>query len=166
MKILLFMMALLFTGILQLFAQTNNSFNISMEPVADSKKEWNMVLTIELNESLRDGLALELPNLVKLVPMEVQLGNEKLWLKKGTDAPTLEQTLTWFEDDSGRVILRFTENRLSAGDRLVISCATQMKQPPKEESRVALMRLDRVGETVRSSDQVIDSLSLPTIQEN
>jgi hypothetical protein len=166
MKFLPFILALLYTGVIQLFAQNNNSFNISMERVAESKKDWNIVLTIELNESLRDGLALELPSRIKMVPTEVRLGNEKLWLKKSNDAPTLEQTLTWFEDDSGRILLRFTENRLNAGDRLIISCTTHMKQPPQEEARVALLRLDRVGEGVRTSEQIMDSRSLPTIQEN
>jgi hypothetical protein len=166
MKILSSMMALLFMGVLQTSAQSNNSFDISMEPLAESKKDWDMVLTIELNESLRDGLSLEFPNHVKMVPTAVQLGDEKLWLKKSTDAPIMEQTLTWFEDDSGRVILRFTENRLNAGDRLVISCATHIKQPSQEEARIVLMRLDREGERVRTSDQVMDSRSLPTIQEN
>jgi len=165
MKRLLFTIALLTAAATHSLAQSGDSFTINMTPKAETGKTWDMVLTIDLNESLRDGLALELPVNMDGVPVSVRLGNENMWLKQSEESPTLDQTLTWFKDDSGRVILRFTENRLNAGDQLVVQCAAQMKQQPAQEARVALKRLDRVGQNVRTSDQELDNRLLPITQE-
>jgi hypothetical protein len=164
MKSLRLTIALLLGIFLNAYAQSP-AIEISLEKITGSSNDWNMSFTVDLSETVRDGFALELPGTIKTVPVSLQLNGESLWLKKSEEPPSLEFTLTWFKDDSGRVIFRFTENRLNAGDQLVINCTANIKEPPATESEVTLKRLIRRGENVLSGEETWISRTLPTIEE-
>jgi len=164
MKSLPITIALLFGLCLAGRAQSTVS-EIRLDRTAGSQKDWTINVTIDLSENMRDGLALELPGRVKIIPVSVQLNDQPVWLKQSEEAPALENTLTWFEDDSGRVVLRFTEDRLRAGDRLVVECATHMKESPESGTELSLKRLTRQGQSVTAAEEPFVSRTLPTIEE-
>lgn len=165
MKSLRLTIALILGTALSALAQST-PIDISMERIAETGKDWNMIVTVDLSGPVNDGLALDLPDGVRVVPVSVQRNGEALWLKQSETAPELASTLTWFEDDSGRVVLRFAENRLVNGDRLVITCMANMKAPPPPESEVALKRVVRQGSRVRAGEETLGRRALPTIEEN
>ena len=165
MKSLRLTIALILGTVLSAWGQST-PIDISMERLAETGKDWNMIVTVDLSGPVNDGLALDLPNGIRVVPVSVQRNGEALWLKQSETAPELASTLTWFEDDSGRVVLRFTENRLTGGDQLVITCTANMKNAPTAESEVALKRLIRQGNRVQAGDETLGRRALPTIEEN
>lgn len=165
MKSLFLAITLLFGFALNLFAQSGPSFDLAMTRLGQTEQDWNFVMTINLTENLQDGLALNLPDKVKALPIAVELNGEQLWLKNADEQPQRASTLTWFEDDSGRVILRFSENRLNSGDRLVVTCTVNMKEQPSPDKEVILNRLLRSGESVEATTEVMGNSALPIIEE-
>lgn len=148
-----------------LFAQTGAPMEISVTRVAEAADAYDLVVAIDLTESLRDGLALELPAKISAIPVAVEVNGEALWLKQSAETPVAASTLTWFRDDSGRVVLHFTENRLGSGDRLMVRCSATMKNRPEPGDDLTLKRLAREGNGVRASDEVMTSRELPVIEE-
>lgn len=148
-----------------LFAQTGAPMEISVTRVAEAADAYDLVVAIDLTESLQDGLALELPGKISAIPVAVEVNSEALWLKQSAETPVSASTLTWLRDDSGRVVFHFSENRLASGDRLMIRCMATMKESPRPGDDLTLKRLAREGDGVRASDEVMSSRELPVIEE-
>jgi hypothetical protein len=105
-----------------LFAQSND-LAVTLQPVSNSDVNWETTLTITGQSGLENGLLIELPAGVKMVPLNAQINQNTMFLQNINDVPTRESLICWNLNDDG-LILFFSEGQFSSADQLVITTMT------------------------------------------
>ena len=141
-----------------LFAQTllaqPGDLAINLQPVRDSAVNWEATLTLEAQNGMENGLLIELPAGVKMVPLSARLNETELFLQNLDQAPASESVVNWDLTDEG-VVLFFAEGQYSPGDRLILkTMTTQIKKQIEDNQQINIRTVLNTGPDIQYSEDI------------
>ncbi len=119
-------------------------------------------IMVELSQQVKDGLFIDLPGQSKMVPYEIRLNGNALWMKNDLSEPADNLAVHWDFSDSGLVV-RFKAGLLQSGDRIELFCTPHIVDSTSATRRIVLKEM-----TVSASDitegQILDSRDFPSLK--
>jgi hypothetical protein len=118
-----------------LFAQQND-LAIDLQPVSGSNINWETTLTLDAQSGMENGLLIELPAGIKMVPVIARINADDMYLQNKSETPSIEKLICWDLTAEG-VVLYFQDGQFNSGDRLVIKTMTsQIKKQAAENPTI------------------------------
>ena len=112
----LFLIILILSGIVYAQAPDVNALYL---PQDQNPSLFELNITFNLTDALKEGIKIEGTELMKLAPVKVTVNDTSLWLKNNSDEPNEKNVIHWFADNDG-IILRFPSDDKSTGDQIAI----------------------------------------------
>lgn len=148
-----------------LFAQQKN-LTVQLQPVPKSAVNWETTLILEAQSGMENGLLIELPAGIKIVPVSVRLNDIDMYLQNVNEIPTNESVITWNLAEEGMVLL-FSEGKFNPGDRLVLkTMMTKIKKQIEDSAQINIRTVVNSGPDIQFSEDIKISNGLSLKTEN
>jgi hypothetical protein len=134
---------------------------LNLQQQGDNNLNWEMTLAFSVTNTTQNGMFFDIPEQLRLVPMNVQVNQDNIWLQNSEQVPQMDSVATWYAVDQGLVFL-FTEGMLNSGDQLQITCmATLVQKELSTEEVIEVRPILTTTAPVQISDQVVASANIP-----
>ena len=140
----------------------DNSLQISASPMEGSASDFEITFTWPSASAAGDGVDLQLPAQVKVVPRSIRVNGQELWLKKSLEIPELPSVVCWAETDDG-LQLFFAEGFLQGGANLEVRCHAGVAGSISDTSRATLRTVNLQGENPETSSAILTQGNFPAI---
>lgn len=148
-----------------LLAQQNN-LTIDLQPVKESKVNWEATLTVDALNGMQNGILIEVPAGLKMVPLTVRINQNEMFLQNIKEIPSKESVICWDLSPEG-IILFFSDGRFNTGDRLIIKTMTTLiKKRIIQDAVVNIRSVQNIKPTIQYSEDVKSSANLSLKIEN
>jgi hypothetical protein len=146
-----------------LFAQQND-LQVDLQPVSGSDVNWETTLTLDAEPGMENGLLVEIPAGIKMVPLSARLNDNIYYLQNKSELPENESVINWELSEEG-IILFFPQGAYNAGDRLILkTMTTKIKKRLDDNQRINIRIIDNIIPEIQFSEdiKVSNSISLQT----
>ena len=99
----------------------DNSLQISASPMDGSASDFEITFSWPSASTAGDGVDLQVPAQVKVVPRSIRVNGQEMWLKKSLEIPDQNSVVCWSDGESG-LQLFFAEGFLQGGLNLEVRC--------------------------------------------
>jgi len=154
-------LALIFTlSLVPLVAQTQG-LELNLQQQGDNNLNWELTIAFSVTNTTQTGMFLDIPEQLRVVPMNVQVNQANIWLQNSEQVPQMDSVATWQGVDQGLVFI-FTEGLLNSGNQLQITCmATLVQKELSVEEVIEVRPILTTTTPVQISDQVVASANIP-----
>lgn len=91
------------------FAQ-NNPLQISTSENFIDKDNFSYEMNFSLNENVINGFVLKLPESVQMVPAQIEIAGETVWLKESSEIPAANNVVHWSRSGNELIVLLAVQN--------------------------------------------------------
>ena len=148
-----------------LLAQQNN-LTIDLQPVAESKVNWEATLTFDALNGMQNGILIEVPAGLKMVPLTARINQNEMLLQNIKETPSKESVICWELSPEG-IILFFRDGQFNAGDRLIIKTMTTLiKKRINQDAVVNIRSVQNIDPTIQYYEDIKSSANLSLKIEN
>ena len=148
-----------------LFAQQNN-LALDIQPVSESGVNWETTLTLDAQSGMENGLLVELPTGIKMVPLTARINADEMLLQNTSEIPSKDNVVSWELSEDG-IILYFQDGQLSSGDQLVLKTMTsQIKKRIEDNQQINIRTIVSTNPDVQFSEDIKSSGNIVLNIEN
>jgi hypothetical protein len=142
-----------------LLAQPNDLI-VDMNPVAESTVNWETTFTVNGQTGMENGLLIELPSGLKMVPLSARINQTEMYLQNLKETPSIESVICWDFSPEG-IILFFGDGQFKTGDQIVLKTMTTLiKKNLKQEASVNIRAVQNINPIIQYSEDIISSANL------
>ena len=142
-----------------LFAQQND-LTIVTKPVTESNVNYETTLTVNAISGMENGFLIEIPAGMKMVPMNVIINQNELFLQNLNEIPSKETIVCWTLVPEG-ITLFFRDGQFSSGDQIVIkTMTTQLKKRFDENPTINIRTVQKNDSSIQYSEDIKSSANL------
>ena len=150
----------------QILLAQQNDLAIDLQPVSQSEVNWETTLTLEGQSGMENGLLIELPAGIKMVPLSARLNENDLFLQNLDQTPARESVINWHLTEAG-VVLFFAEGQYSSGDQLILkTLTTQIKKRIDDNQQINIRTIINSDTEIQFSSDVKTSSRLQLKNED
>jgi len=154
----LIMILFLITGI---YAQ-QAEVGVRIDPIPQTTSDWECDLTLNLNIAPANGILVEMPKEIVLIPVSLEINKKQVWLQNSFSEPVRDSVVAWQKVPEG-IMLFFEENLLKSSDELHIKCVGNILKTPLVKNQVNFKEIVAGSDGNKVSDQVFASGIIPSI---
>lgn len=140
----------------------DNSLQLTVNPMSDNATDYEVNFAWQATGSPQDGLAIQVPPAVKVVPQSVRVNDQELWLKKSLERPVQDSVVCWEEGEDG-LLFFFAEGVIQNGTRLAIRCHGGVSGVVSDTALAQVREARLQGETAQVTDAVLTQTRFPAI---
>jgi len=159
MKLQYLIYVVFFSLVVQLFGQQNRA-KISLLPIPGSDREWEFNLNIDLPITPADGIVLEVPAGVALIPIAVQIDKRDVYLQNILAVPRRDSVIAWQRVSAGLLLL-CRKNLLNAGKNFSLKCISTGMDLPLDGRKVNLKEIVSKPDGIKISNRVFATGTIP-----
>ena len=141
------------------FIAQAQDLDLIFERQGDDNLNWEMTIIFTVTNATQSGMLVEIPEQIRVVPMNVQINQNDIWMQNSEQVPQIDSLTTWHSVDEGLIFL-FRDGLLSSTDQLQMTCMATLleKQIPSE----AVIQIRSVVNTnpIQISEQIIASRNI------
>jgi hypothetical protein len=130
--------------------------------MSDNAMDYEVNFAWQATGSPQDGLAIQVPSAVKVVPQSVRVNDQELWLKKSLERPAQDSVVCWEEAEDG-LLFFFAEGAIQSGTRLTIRCHGGVSGSVADTALAQVREASLQGETAQVTDAVLTQTNFPAI---
>jgi len=147
------------------FAQQND-LTIDLQPVADSKINWETTLTLVASDDVSSGMLIEIPSAIKMVPLGTRINQNEMLLQNKSEVPSTDSVICWDLSKDG-IILLFRDGQLNSGDQIIVKAmTTRVKRNLDENAVVNIRSIQNADSPIQYSEDIKSSANLSLKIEN
>ena len=147
-----------------LFAQQNN-LALDIQPVSESGVNWETTLTLDTQSGMENGLLIEVPAGIKMVPLTARINTDEMLLQNTSQIPSKDNVVSWELSDEG-LILYFQDGQLNSGDQLVLKTMTSQIKKRIADKAMINVRTLLDSQNLQFSEDIKASNSMSLKAEN
>ena len=140
----------------------DNSLQLTVNPMSDNASDYEVNFAWQATGSLQEGLAIQVPSAVKVVPQSVRINDQELWLKKSLERPEQDSVVCWAEGEDG-LLFFFAEGLIQSGARLAIRCHGGVSGSVADTALAQVREARLQGESAQVNDAVLTQTRFPAI---
>jgi hypothetical protein len=144
-----------------LFSQGTN-IAITFDPLSNSNRDFEFELTFRLPITPSDGIAIEHPQEISLIPVEITINDSKLWLKNSDTVALQDSVVAWQVIPSGIMII-FKNGLFNVGDELRLRCISAISSQNVAQSQVRVKEIVSQADGMQVASEIFASGSVPQI---
>ena len=140
----------------------DNSLQVTVNPMSDNAMDYEVNFAWQATGGVQDGLAIQVPSAVKVVPQSVRVNDQEMWLKKSLERPAQDSVVCWEEGEDG-LLFFFAESVIQSGTRLTIRCHGGVSGSVADTALAQVREASLQGETAQVTDAVLTQTNFPAI---
>lgn len=140
--------------------QTGASIDIT--PIPESDSDWEFNLNLDLTSSLSNGILLETPQEVMLIPISLRINQEEMWLQNILSVPDRDSVIAWQNMPQG-IMLIAKSDLLNSGDNIQLKCMANIQDSELEQAEIRLKEVVSQTDGLKVSTNVFSSVQIPSI---
>lgn len=145
------------------YAQTD-ILNITIANRPKTNFNFDLKFTINSPEEISPGILIELPEGIKVVPVDISIDGKKFWLKNNSKIPEHNNIAFWYLTANGIVIL-FNSDQTLKNRTLEINCtAFLLNKELSGNSLVKIRKIEIVNENTTITNQIFIQEKLPVFK--
>ncbi len=146
----------------ELLAQSATNLNVRLQPLQGTTSDWEFDLQLIFETTPANGVTIEVPKELSLIPVSVSVNNVALWLQNNLSLPTQDSVVAWQRVNAG-IMLIFKNGLFKTGDRLNLHCIAGLSNSKFEINKVNIREIIWQNNSVTVSKNIFASGSLPQI---
>ena len=154
-----FLMVILLSG--SVLAQ-NKELSISLKPLSNTKTDWEFSLEAQLNFSPENGIVLQVPGELMVVPVSITVNDRKFWMQNLLTVPEKDSVVAWQIVPEGLMLL-FKKGVIRQGDKIRLVCIANILKKEFKSNTVYLKKIVSRPDGLKVSTQPLASGTLPAI---
>lgn len=144
-----------------LFAQPGTLL-LKMSPIANTNRDFDFELNLQLSITPANGISIELPDGISLVPVSAKLNGNNLWLRHLSTIPTQDSVVAW-EAGPQDLKLFLKAGVLQSGDVLNLICRTTVRNSNLDQNNVVVKEILSLVNGTQVAEQGFASGAIPPI---
>lgn len=161
MKLMRFSLFFILISTFGLLAQSSD-IQVKVNPISDSRVDWEIELSVILPISPSQGFVLEIPEEIVPIPVRVRINEKELWLRNIGSVPARDSVVAWQTVDTG-VMFLFKNRLLKSGDRLVIKFITSVLKTPTVNNKIVLKEIVSRDDGLKVANRAFASGAIPSL---
>jgi hypothetical protein len=145
----------------QIFPQANQN-QISIKVAQNGEAEWRFNLEWNSNFQPTDGIDVDLPETIMLIPVSIKINDGNLWLQNSAVIPEQDSVISW-QSTPGSIILLFKSGLVRNGDQLTLLFNGSFLQKKSGGNIIQVRDVVWQSGTIETSDVVQATGTLPVI---
>jgi hypothetical protein len=142
----------------------DNSLQITANPMDDSSSDFEITFIWSSTSAAGDGLGIQVPLQVKMVPRAVRVNDQELWLKKSLEKPEQPSVVCWTESGDG-LLLFFADGFLQGGSNLEVSCHAGITASVSDTTLASIRAVNLQGGNAEVSSNILTQGNFPAISK-
>ena len=146
---------------ISLFAQ-QNEIELALNPLPGTQSDWEFQLSLDFKISPANGLVIELPDEIKLIPVSIKINGAEVWLQNIITVPERDSVIAWQTVSEG-IILLYKKKLVQSGDMFTMKCMATINELPLKQARVRIKEVVWQSDNLKISDQAFATGTIPRI---
>ncbi len=140
----------------------NKNLDIALTPIANTKTDWEFRLSGKLNFNPEDGIVIQIPGEMMIVPISVSVNGKKMWMQNLLTVPEKDSVIAWQIVPEGLMLL-FKRGLIRQGDQLNLLCIANLLKKDLTNKTVYLKKIVSKPDGLKVSTQPLASGTIPSI---
>ena len=159
----IFNIILLMIGVLtlNLFSQQTN-LTINLNPMPNTTRDYAIEINLVLPITPADGVAIEVPQEISIIPVALSLNDSQLWLQNILSIPSQDSVVAWQMVPEG-IMMVFKNGLFKTGDEIKLQCISTMQNLDFSQNLVTAKEIVSQTDGLRVTDEGFASGSVPPI---
>jgi hypothetical protein len=157
-NIILFMISIL---TLNLFSQQTN-LSVNLNPIPNTTRDYTVEINLVLPITPADGVAIEAPQEISLIPVAISINESQLWLQNLSSIPSQDSVVAWQLVPQGMLMV-FKNGLFKSGDEIKLRCISTMQNPDLSQNLFNAKEIISQTDGLRIANESFASGIMPQI---